>query len=483
MKPTRFLVAATALFVIACGDDAAAPPVPTAVALNEQTATLVPGQTLTLQATVRDETGAVIEGAGVTWTSTNSAVASVAGGLVTANAPGTADVIAHSGAVSGRATVTVRTGGLVSPTGATIATPNATVLLGIPAGALPVGTSITLDPATDPSGNEHVVAGTIHEFSGAGAALSQPAVLQMKYDEGAVAAEAPEAALRIAAFRNGSWQIIAEGASVDSAANTVRASVTSLGRFAVVRDACVIAPLPTGVTVGRISRNDCLYTPVAGRRSDYYSVHAPAGQVIVVETSGALDGPIGVKEATTDPTTGRVFDSFTIRSTLRMLSNGQPLQLFISGKDSLTFGEYTLNHHVAPLAHSCNDRVTLIAPASFTQNLTAANSCSVTITHSPFPEAIGQPILTHLYSVRLFAGQTYTFTLAGLTPGFQAGLTLWGGTMASVLRQSVGGPVTTARSFTYTATDTRYVVIEVSSGYPIDGVWQTPAGSYTLSVQ
>ena len=69
------------------------------------------GDTVRLVAQVRDGSGAVLAGAGVSWLSLDGAVVSVSGeGLVTAAGNGTARVsaTASSGAVSGTATVTVR---------------------------------------------------------------------------------------------------------------------------------------------------------------------------------------------------------------------------------------------------------------------------------------------------------------------------------------------------------------------------------------
>ncbi|MGH8528066.1 MAG: Ig-like domain-containing protein, partial [Gammaproteobacteria bacterium] len=62
---------------------------------------LAPGGTHTLQATVRDEAGAVVPTAVIVWRSANASVASVtATGAVTAVAVGNADIIATSNGLS-----------------------------------------------------------------------------------------------------------------------------------------------------------------------------------------------------------------------------------------------------------------------------------------------------------------------------------------------------------------------------------------------
>ena len=78
------------------------------MALSTSTLTNIPGDVDQLTATVRDQTGAPMSGAPLTWVSSNDQVASVsATGTVTALALGQATIRVTSGAVSGTATVTV----------------------------------------------------------------------------------------------------------------------------------------------------------------------------------------------------------------------------------------------------------------------------------------------------------------------------------------------------------------------------------------
>jgi len=66
------------------------------------------GQTQQLTATVKDQNGATMSGAGVTWATSASAVATVsATGLVTSIADGTATITATNGSLTGTAAVTV----------------------------------------------------------------------------------------------------------------------------------------------------------------------------------------------------------------------------------------------------------------------------------------------------------------------------------------------------------------------------------------
>lgn len=101
------------LWAAACGDagvEPAAPaPVPTAVAVNPGSAALTAlGETARFTAEVRDQSGQVMAGAAVAWTSSDASVAAVdASGLVTAAANGSATITATAGSASGTAAVTV----------------------------------------------------------------------------------------------------------------------------------------------------------------------------------------------------------------------------------------------------------------------------------------------------------------------------------------------------------------------------------------
>ena len=108
------------LLLAACGGDSTtAPsagsggstttPVATTIELSESALTFAAlAATTQLTATVKDQNGATMSGASVTWSSSNPAVATVLGnGLVTAISVGSAHVLAQSGSVSAMASVTV----------------------------------------------------------------------------------------------------------------------------------------------------------------------------------------------------------------------------------------------------------------------------------------------------------------------------------------------------------------------------------------
>jgi hypothetical protein len=78
------------------------------ITLTPATSTVTAGQTIQLQATVRDAQGATVSGAQVVWGSTNPAVATVSSsGLLTARVAGTTTIGASYRGFSGTAAITV----------------------------------------------------------------------------------------------------------------------------------------------------------------------------------------------------------------------------------------------------------------------------------------------------------------------------------------------------------------------------------------
>jgi len=104
LRSPRFALLLTAtLALAACGDDASAPAthVPTTISLEVPAAEVYESDVLELQAVVRDERGAIIPNAAVTWSVSNAARAEVApNGSTTFLRPGAVSVTASIGALS-----------------------------------------------------------------------------------------------------------------------------------------------------------------------------------------------------------------------------------------------------------------------------------------------------------------------------------------------------------------------------------------------
>src|SRR2546429_6377185 len=126
------------------------PPAPVAtVTVSPASASLTVGQSVQLNATLKDASGNVLNGRTVSWASGTSGVATVSGsGLVTGVAAGTATITATSEGKSGTATVTVTS--LPPPPPA----PVASVVVSPASASVPVGATVQLTASLkDASGN------------------------------------------------------------------------------------------------------------------------------------------------------------------------------------------------------------------------------------------------------------------------------------------------------------------------------------------
>lgn len=87
----------------------------------------------------------------------------------------------------------------------------------------------------------------------------------------------------------------------------------------------------------------------------------------------------------------------------------------MSGQDGTAFGNYTIARNVAE-PFRCGRAHVVVPGATFSATMTAANACAGTIRLSPFPEAIGQQLIFHGFTVRVLKGVSYTIRLNGLGP-------------------------------------------------------------------
>ncbi|MEI6738686.1 MAG: Ig-like domain-containing protein [Gemmatimonadaceae bacterium] len=466
------------------GGDSTPPIVVATVTVSGNDAAILPGATVQLSARASTATGTSVAGASMVWSSSDATVATVSStGLVAAVAAGTATVSATSGTVSGTTVVRVNAGGVVSSAGGSVTAAAGNVALTIPAGAVSSTLPITVTPKPDTMRTSHT-ASPGYLFGPTGTQFAQPVTMALKFDAATLPAHTDKASLRVARLVNGSWDVLTEGVQVDSATNTVRAQTRSFSTYAVVRDPCLPQDGSATVIGGSIATDDCLYK-VAGRRSDYYTLTPPANRMLVLKSSGALDGLFGLKQATADATTGTVYNSDFTGRELRFVGNGQPVQLFVSGRDSTKLGSYTFTK-AAAVTHACPSTslgipyIVLMPGASFSDAVAPTGSCAFAVQYSPIPAAIGKPLLGHYYAVKLDAGRRYTVTTTGMAG--QSALSVFSnGLVAQDVSTTAG-----TRSVTFTAAASTYYTIEISSGgfenANFTGAWINPTFNYTVSV-
>ena len=230
------------LLVASCaksGDSGATQPVSTtsSVAVS-QDATLVPLATVQLTATPKDASGAALTGKTVSWSSSNTSVATVSGsGLVTALTPGTAIITATSEGKSGTVTMTVREGAQVGPAGATFSALQGAVKVTLPAGALATSTAITVATSTDALTDARVVPGSVFEIGPSGTQFGQAGTLSLAYDPAKVRSIDQQSDLRLVTKNaQGNWVPLnaAGSGSVDAVAHVVTGPLTHLSPFALL---------------------------------------------------------------------------------------------------------------------------------------------------------------------------------------------------------------------------------------------------------
>jgi hypothetical protein len=223
------------LGLTACGGDTAtsSPPAVTAIAVTPGRDSLVPGSTRQLVAKATTAGGSEV-GVSMTWTSANNAVATVSSaGLVTAVAPGSVEIRAQAGGVTGTATLVVRDGAVVGAAGGTVSAAQGAVALAIPAGALPATIQLSVAPA-EAGGGEQVMSGASYNFGPEGTQFAQPVTLALTYDPAKLPAGLPASAIRVGYFVDGEWEPVLEGAETDAATKKVSVQIRHFSTYGVM---------------------------------------------------------------------------------------------------------------------------------------------------------------------------------------------------------------------------------------------------------
>ena len=125
-----------------------------ALTVDQSAVTIASGASLSLTVTPEDENGGALQGIPLTWSSSNTAVATVtaSGGRVTAVAPGKTTITVSSGGVSATAAITVVGPGLVGSVASVVIRPAASSFEMGPQGFSGAPLQLTATTA-DPSGN------------------------------------------------------------------------------------------------------------------------------------------------------------------------------------------------------------------------------------------------------------------------------------------------------------------------------------------
>lgn len=228
------IVAGVLAFAWACGDGTG-PPAPVATVSIQPTTGIevVTGGAQMLTAVAKDAKGNTLTDRPVTWSSSDATIVSVAGGLVTGVALGSANVTAsvegHDAVVEAK----VKDGGIVTSAGATFSAQGGAVSVTAPAGAVAQTSSITVGAAANPPTSSRLLAGTAFDFGPPGLTFAQPITITIKYNASNVAADSPESGLQLYEVVSGAWRVV-PGSTVNLTAKTVSGAVSHVGTYSVM---------------------------------------------------------------------------------------------------------------------------------------------------------------------------------------------------------------------------------------------------------
>lgn len=418
-------------------------------------------------------------------------------------------VTACAGSDKPATTEPVKDPNVVGVAGGTVSASGGAASLTIPAGALPGDVRITVTPKADPVSDSRTVSGTSFEFGPAGTKFAQPVTLALKYDRTKLPAGAPQSELRLAQLNtDNQWVPVTDGFAIDSVTGKVTVTVTQLGESGTANSALDAAPFNgrassafsyhpvwtvyfppanpcTPVSLGaggtypaELVSSDCVQSGNNGRRTDFYSVTTAAQSLLTVNITGSVAGPFGLQAQGL-----AAYSSASAGTTLNTVVPAGNWMIFFSGQDSTVRGKYTIAASATPFVpRDVCEALNIVSGQSLAGRVVSGASsgdCSAVISNSPYPAHVGQTVYYDFYRVRLFAGKTYTVSVAPEGTGNPC-LGVWlGGSL--IVPFSQPGAVT--RSATITPASDLYYGLEVESCSTSQATWSpAPVINYTISV-
>jgi hypothetical protein len=398
---------------------------------------------------------------------------------------------------------------VVGASGGTVSASGGAASLTIPAGALPGDVRITVTPKADPASDLRTVSGTSFEFGPAGTKFAQPVTLSLKYDRTKLPAGAPQSELRLAQLNtDNQWVPVTDGFAIDSVSGKATVMVNQLGESGTANSASDAVPFngrassafsyhpywtvyfppvnpcqpvalgSGGSFPGELSSADCVQSGSNGRRTDFYTVATSAQSLLTVNISGSVTGPFGLQAQGL-----AAYSSASAGTALNTVVPAGNWMIFFSGQDSTVRGTYTIAASATPFVpRDVCEALNIVSGQSLAGRVVSGASsgdCSAVVSNSPYPAHVGQTVYYDFYRVRLFAGKTYTVSVAPEGSGNPC-LGVWlGGSLIVPFSQS--GSVT--RSATITPTADVYYGLEVDSCSGSTTTWSPAAViNYTIAV-
>ena len=196
-----------------------------------------------LVAIPKDANGATLVDRVTVWSSSDESKVTVAVGLVSGVALGTATVTASIEGRTASVEVRVKDGVVVDATGKTFSDLSGSLTIAVPANALSRPQIFPWPRDRNPA-QPALLAGSAFDVGPAATTLAQPATLTIKYDPALVTAGNTEAELQLFEVVAGAWSLVA-GSTVNTDENTVTGNIARFGTYAVM-----MRPRVETVTVG-----------------------------------------------------------------------------------------------------------------------------------------------------------------------------------------------------------------------------------------
>jgi lysophospholipase L1-like esterase len=232
-RPLLRIVAGLIAFGIGCGESTA-PPVPVVtVVLTPAAVELVPGGTDILQAIPRDAAGNGLTNRITEWSTSDPSKLTVAAGVLTGVAVGSATVTASVEGHVASMEVKVKEGMVVSASGASFVAQSSVVALTIPSGALAQTTNISVAPAATTPPSDRLMPGTAFEFGPNGTSFAQQVTISIKYDPSKLAVGNLETGLRLYEVVGTGWRLV-DGSTVNTVTKTVTGAVSHFTVYGVL---------------------------------------------------------------------------------------------------------------------------------------------------------------------------------------------------------------------------------------------------------
>jgi hypothetical protein len=156
-------------------------------------------------------------------------------------------VVAFSGCEEKSNTSTSREEFSVNQNQNVISAANAHVVVEIPAGALTMQTTITVEPATNLPANSTYVLDTAYTFGPDGLQFQQPVTLSIAYDDGKMPVDIFAESLKLAKLVSDAWQILPDS-HVNMTSHTVKGTITGFSTYSILGNSARVRISPASPT-------------------------------------------------------------------------------------------------------------------------------------------------------------------------------------------------------------------------------------------